>query len=60
MANKFIVGRAINGVTINGNEYLLDQRDEPMLFESENDAVHFLQAHGCTEEEIASYAINPA
>lgn len=50
--NKFTIGRAINGITINGLEYLLDESENIMLFNTSEEAVTFLQKNGFTEDEI--------
>ena len=46
------IGRPINGISINGNEYLLDDDGKPMLFSHEKDARRFLMSHGYTEKDI--------
>lgn len=40
------VSRAINGITINGDEYILDKNNEIMLFENEKQAKQFLKENG--------------
>lgn len=45
-----VVGRHINGITINPLEYLLDEEGEPLVFESEEKAKEFLAEKGFTEE----------
>jgi hypothetical protein len=47
-----IVGRHINGITLNDLEYLLDYKGNIMEFESEEDAKKFLVNAGCTEDEM--------
>jgi len=47
--NAVIVGRPINGISINGNEYLLGDNGEPMVFSSESAAKDFLRGHGINE-----------
>ena len=42
----FKIGRAINGISINGDEYILDGEGKIMLFKTEKDALSFLNAHG--------------
>jgi hypothetical protein len=49
-----IVGRHINGITINPLEYLLDDNDEVMEFISENAAKEFLKGKGFTDDEFYS------
>jgi hypothetical protein len=36
----------VNGVTVNGREYLLSAKGEILNFPTEEDAVGFLAAHG--------------
>lgn len=50
--SKIIVGRPINGISLNGLEWLLDDEDEVMEFDSEEQATAFLQENGMTEEEM--------
>jgi hypothetical protein len=47
-----IVGRHINGITINPLEYLLDDEGNEMLFDSEESAEEYLRLAGMTEDEI--------
>lgn len=47
-----IVGRHINGITINPLEYLLDEDEEPMVFESEEVAKDFLKEKGFADDDI--------
>jgi hypothetical protein len=47
-----IIGRAINGISINGNEYLLDEKNNVKRFESVQKAEEFLKDMGFTSQEI--------
>ena len=47
-----VVGRHINGITINPLEYLLDEDGEPLVFETEEKAKEFLAEKGFTEEDM--------
>ena len=47
-----IVGRPINGITLNPLEYLLDDDGNEMLFETEEKAKDFLREHGYTDDEL--------
>jgi hypothetical protein len=47
-----IVGRHINGITINPLEYLLDESGESMEFTSEGVAKAFLKDKGLTDDYI--------
>jgi hypothetical protein len=48
-----VVARPINGITINGDEYLLDDNGEVLKFKSRAEAEKYLLAHDLTAEEIA-------
>ena len=50
--NEIIVGRHINGITLNGLEYLLDESGDIMKFKSKEHAVRYLKEHGADDEEI--------
>lgn len=45
---SFVVARPIEGITINGLEFLLDDEGEMLLFESKDEAKQFLTEHGET------------
>lgn len=52
---KIIIGRAIEGVSINGLEYLLDDDGYEMEFDSIEDAINFLRLNGFddfTDEDL--------
>jgi hypothetical protein len=49
-----IVARAINGITINGLEYLLDNDREVIVFSTKAKARQFLIDNGLTSREIRS------
>jgi len=40
------VGKAINGISINGNEWLLDDENNVMEFNSKDEAKDFLRENG--------------
>jgi hypothetical protein len=46
MAKKIIVGRPINGLSINGLEYLLDDKGEIMRFDTAEAAREYLFSQG--------------
>jgi len=50
-----IVGRPINGISINGLEWLLDDNDEPIRFVDGNVAKQFLLDNGESVENIYTY-----
>ena len=41
-----MIGRPINGISINGNEYVCDEKGRAIVFEDENDARAFLKENG--------------
>jgi len=47
-----IVGRHVNGITINPLEYVLDEDGDVMEFNTKKEAVEFLMDNGITDEEI--------
>lgn len=51
------IGRPIEGITLNGNEYVLDDDGELMTFDSVEDALDFLKACGLTDEDIEDQGI---
>ena len=50
--SKVVAGRPINGITINGLEWLLTEEGEVMIFDSEEQATQFLKEHGLTDEDL--------
>ena len=50
--NEIIVGRHIEGISLNGLEYLLDDNGEIMKFPTEQHAIRYLKEHGAGDEEI--------
>jgi len=54
---RYAIGRPIEGITLNGNEYVLDDEGELMTFDSEEDALDFLKACGFTDNDIEGQGI---
>lgn len=52
-----MIGRPINGISINGNEYVCDEKGRAIVFEDENDAKAFLKKHGYTDKDIEDCGI---
>jgi hypothetical protein len=50
-----IIGRAVNGISVNGLEWLLDDNDEPIRFADGNAAKQFLLDNGECAENIYTY-----
>lgn len=47
-----MIARAINGIGINGNEYVCDESGLAIVFENETEARVFLKEHGYTKKAI--------
>lgn len=54
---RYVIGRPINGITINGLEYVLTDDGDEMIFDSIEDAKDFLSGCGIGEEEIEAEGI---
>ena len=55
MSDGISIGRPINGISINGLEYVRDGDDKVMTFPSVEDAKAFLVENGISQEAIDSY-----
>lgn len=47
-----LIGRPINGISINGNEYLCDNDGIVITFPNTQAAITFLKENGMTDDEI--------
>lgn len=47
-----LIGRPINGISLNGREYVLDSDDNPKAFKTVEDARQFLYDAGYNDETI--------
>lgn len=54
---RYAIGRPIEGVTLNGNEYVLDGDGKLMTFDSEENALDFLKACGFTDNDIKGQGV---
>jgi len=53
-----MIGRAINGISLNGLEFVLTEKDgEEMKFATEEEAISFLKDHGVTEDDMECYIL---
>lgn len=52
-----VIGRPINGVSLNGNEYAKNDRGVTFTFKDEEEAYHFLHEHGISENDIKAMGI---
>jgi hypothetical protein len=53
--NPVSVSRAVEGITLNGDEYLLDAENNLMIFGSITEAQNFLKENGCADEELEAF-----
>lgn len=54
---KYAIGRPINGISINGLEYVMDDDGELMTFASEEAAIAFLNQNGISADDIEDFGI---
>ncbi len=47
-----VIGRPIEGIGLNGREYVLDENQEPMKFDCVEVAEYFLYIHGYNKHRI--------
>lgn len=52
-----IIGKPLGGVSLNGNEYLLDENGEAMSFPTVQEAKNFLKQNDVSEEDIEAEGI---
>ncbi|WP_062322634.1 hypothetical protein [Halolactibacillus sp. JCM 19043] len=52
--NECIIARPVNGITINGLEYILDDFGEVKRFNTKDEAIQYLKQNGLSEKEIDS------
>ena len=53
---KYKIGRPINGISLNGLEWVLTEEDgDIMLFDSVAEAREFLFAHGATTDDVEDF-----
>ena len=51
----YAIGRPINGIPVNGLEYILDDKNELMLFSTKAEAVSYLKEHGVPDDGIDDF-----
>ncbi len=54
---SFMIGRPINGISLNGNEYVLGDDGKPRVFSDMVEAKLFLAEKGMTEVDIEAEGI---
>lgn len=54
---NIVIGRPINGISLNGNEYVLGDDGNPRLFSNIVEAKQFLAEKGKTEVDIEAEGI---
>jgi hypothetical protein len=52
---RVIIGRPINGISINGLEYVLDEHNEVKEFAGKKEAVQFLKDNGFLDKDMESF-----
>ena len=52
---KYVIARLINGVSINGNEYLLDGNNKVLKFKTEKECVNYCRSVGLDESCVYMY-----
>ncbi|MDR0606027.1 MAG: hypothetical protein LBG80_17195 [Bacteroidales bacterium] len=52
---RIIIGRPINGISINGLEYALDEHGKVKEFSDKKEAVQFLKDNGTLDEDMDYY-----
>ena len=55
--NKFIIGRTINGISLNGYEYVRTEDDNLMTFDTEQQAKEFMLLRGIDNSYFKSGAL---
>ena len=50
---KYLIARPINGISINGNEYLLDKKDgEPLEFDTKEECIKHCESVGLDDSYV--------
>ena len=49
---KYVIARAINGISINGNEYLLDDDGEVLEFNTKKECVKYCESVGLDDSYV--------
>ena len=52
------VSKPINGISLNGDEFFMDENNELLLFEDETAALTWLHGRGVTDKEVESFNFN--
>jgi hypothetical protein len=52
----YVIGRPINGISINGLEFALDANGDELKFKTEESAVEFIEANGGCRADIDNCA----
>lgn len=54
---KYAIGRPVNGISINGLEYVVDEKMNRLLFDSEEKALSLLREYGYDDERIEAEGV---
>lgn len=49
---KYVIARPINGISINGNEYLLDDNNEVLEFKTKEECVKYCESVGLDDSYV--------
>ena len=49
---KYVIARAINGISINGNEYLLDDNNEVLEFNTREESIKHCESVGLDDSYV--------
>jgi hypothetical protein len=55
---KITISQPINGISLNGDEYLLDESGEALVFETMKEAVNFLADRNLTIDDLRELDFN--
>lgn len=50
---NYMITRPVNGISLNGDERLLDSNNEVMTFDNRNDALNFIHKHNLDSEDVS-------
>ena len=53
----YVIKRPINGISINGDEYVCDDNGKTMVFDNESEAKEFLEENGCDDDGMENEGI---
>jgi len=54
---KYMIGKSVNGISLNGNEYLLDDNGDIMKFDNKDNCLNFIKEN-ITDENPEDFLWN--